>query len=164
MNTSEYNFMTELSYIDIVDIIASKKGKFLANGIVGKCYRNRIEIRYKSTYANSWSPIFFGVVEVCSSGSLISGSFKISTSTRIFMRLWRCFSIFMLIILAVAMIYNRVIISMIPFVAVPLFVYIFSFAMDKIGINAGERDKEDILCFITRELQATITINESTDI
>jgi len=46
-------------------------------------------------------------------------------------------------------------IQLVLLLIIPVFMYVASHVVEKIGVNAGEGDKRDILDFIERELLAT---------
>ena len=155
MNTSEYCFVTKLSPDEIKNIVSKQKSSLFSSDIVaGKAYGNKIEISYCSYFSNSWKPVFYGIVSKCDDEVTITGNFKIDESAKFFMKILRSFMIFMGVIILLGVIVNSEV-RLLFLLIIPLFMYIIFHVMEGIGINAGERDREDILRSIKESLLAS---------
>lgn len=102
-------------------------------------------------YRNSWTPIFEGTLTACDDGTMIKGFFSVHDFVKAFMIIWRGFMILIFLGIFLGAFLNNNI-SMVIFASTPLLMLMFSYVIEKIGVQMGEDGKENILSFIENEL------------
>ena len=139
----------------IFDIVKRQKPGFAFEGIYGKTHGRSFTVCYHSGGANSFKPIFYGMISEHPYGTIITGHFQISTVVTIVLWLWRVMvSIFLLFFILIA-IFSSEPVSILSLL-IPILMLLFSFIIRRIGATGDKEDKVKVLKFFEVELLATL--------
>ena len=156
---TNYQFTTNLPPGEIISRVSKQKvGYFSAGGIVGKTYGARIEIWYQSF--NPWTPVFYGSVARDANETIITGTFKEHHAITISVRAVRCLLLIMPVPMLLGFFFGVVSAYMLLMLLAPLLMYVILFAMEKGYFRNDEKDKDEILRFMKKVLEATPHTNE----
>lgn len=150
-----YSFQTILNKDEIKKRVVGQKAGWLSEGLCGYAYGNQLIIRYKTSYNNSFIPVFYGKINENDNVALITGSFKMFPVVKAFIWFWRA----TILLLSVAILTSPLWAdhsesNSYLLVLIPIAMIAFSFILEHIGFRLGRSGRLKVIEFIKNELLA----------